>query len=71
MTPYSLRDGYRRFDESPAARLLPYTQNKGTQTSMPCVGFEPTIPVFEWAETVHALVRARGHCDRERNQCEF
>jgi hypothetical protein len=22
------------------------------------VGFEPTIPVFEWAKTVHALDRA-------------
>jgi hypothetical protein len=34
------------------------TQNKRTQTSMPEVGFEPTIPVFEWAYTVHALDRA-------------
>jgi hypothetical protein len=25
---------------------------------MPPVGFEPTIPVFEWAKTVHALDRA-------------
>jgi hypothetical protein len=33
-------------------------QNKRTQTSMPRVGFEPTIPVFEWAMTVLALVRA-------------
>jgi hypothetical protein len=24
---------------------------------MPWVGFEPTIPVFEWAKTVHALDR--------------
>jgi hypothetical protein len=31
------------------------TQNKRTQTSMPRVGFEPTIPVFERAKTVHAL----------------
>jgi hypothetical protein len=22
---------------------------------MPWVGFEPTIPVFEWAKTVHAI----------------
>jgi hypothetical protein len=31
------------------------------------VGFEPTIPVFERAATVHALDRATtviGHCDR-------
>jgi hypothetical protein len=34
------------------------TQNKRTQTSMPRVGFEPTIPVFERAKTVHALDRA-------------
>jgi hypothetical protein len=32
-----------------------YTQNKRTQTSMPRVGFEPTIPVFERAMTVQAL----------------
>jgi hypothetical protein len=25
---------------------------------MPQVGFEPTIPVFEWAKTVRALDRA-------------
>jgi hypothetical protein len=30
-------------------------QNKRTQTSIPLVGFEPTIPVFERAKTVHAL----------------
>jgi hypothetical protein len=33
-------------------------QNKRTQTSTPQVGLEPTIPVFEWAKTVHALDRA-------------
>jgi hypothetical protein len=32
-----------------------YTQNKCEQTFMPRVWFEPTIPVFELAETVHAL----------------
>jgi hypothetical protein len=37
--------------DQPAARPLPthrttQTQNKRTQTSMPRVGFEPTIPVF-------------------------
>jgi hypothetical protein len=30
-------------------------QNKHTQISMSQVGFEPTIPVFERAKTVHAL----------------
>jgi hypothetical protein len=32
-----------------------HKQNKCRQTSMPWVGFEPTIPVFEWAKTFHAL----------------
>jgi hypothetical protein len=47
--------------DMPVARPLPphrttQTQNKHThtQTSMPWVGFEPTIPVFERAKTVHA-----------------
>jgi hypothetical protein len=31
-----------------------YTQNKRTRTSMPRVGFEPTIPVFEEAKAVNA-----------------
>jgi hypothetical protein len=31
------------------------TQNKRLQTSMPRVGFEPTIPVFDRVKTVHAL----------------
>jgi hypothetical protein len=31
------------------------TQNECTQISAPRVGFEPTIPVFERSETVHAL----------------
>jgi hypothetical protein len=34
------------------------TQNKRTQTSMPRVEFESTIPVFERAKTVDALVSA-------------
>jgi hypothetical protein len=46
--------------DQPVARLLPkhrtsQTQNKRTQSSMPLVGFEPTIPASEWAKTVHAL----------------
>jgi hypothetical protein len=49
--------------EQPVAVSLPahrtaQTQNKLTQTSMPHVGFEPTIPVFERVKTVHALDRA-------------
>jgi hypothetical protein len=34
------------------------TQNKRTQTSMPQVGFEPMIPVFDRAKIVHVLDRA-------------
>jgi hypothetical protein len=30
------------------------TQNKRKKTPMPQAGFEPTIPVFERAKTVHA-----------------
>jgi hypothetical protein len=49
--------------DQPVAKALPthrttQTQNKGTQTFMPRVGFEPTIPVFERVKTVHALDRA-------------
>jgi hypothetical protein len=45
--------------DQPVARPLPthrvtQTKNKCTQTSMPRVRFEPTIPVFERAKTVHA-----------------
>jgi hypothetical protein len=31
------------------------TRNKRTQIAMPQVGFEPTIPVFGRAKTIHAL----------------
>jgi hypothetical protein len=46
-------------EDQPVARLLPahrttQTQNIRTQTSLPQVGFEPTIPVFERAKRVHA-----------------
>jgi hypothetical protein len=51
----------------PVARPLPthrttQTQNKGTQTSMPWVGFEPMISVFERAKTVHAAT-VIGSCN--------
>jgi hypothetical protein len=46
-------------DGGPVSRkAATYTHDKRTQTSMPRVGFEPTIPSFERAETVHALDRA-------------
>jgi hypothetical protein len=32
-----------------------HKQNEGTQTSTPQMGFEPTIPVFERAKTIHAV----------------
>jgi hypothetical protein len=49
--------------DQPVARPLhtlgtTQTQNKRTQTSMPWVGFEPTILVFERTKKVHALDRA-------------
>jgi hypothetical protein len=52
-----------RTGNKPVARQLPthrttQAQNKRAQTSMPQVGFEPMIPVFERAKTVHALDRA-------------
>jgi hypothetical protein len=40
------------------SRYLTQTYYKHTQTSMPRVRFEPTIPGFERAKTVHALDRA-------------
>jgi hypothetical protein len=48
--------------DQPVARPLPthteHKQNKRTQTSMPRVGFEPTIPGFELAKIFHASYRA-------------
>jgi hypothetical protein len=46
--------------DQPVARPLPanrttQTQNKRAHTSMPQVGFGPTIPVFEQATIVHTL----------------
>jgi hypothetical protein len=45
--------------DHPAARLLlthrtTQTQNELTQTTIPRVGLEPTIPLFERAKRVHA-----------------
>jgi hypothetical protein len=49
--------------DQPVARPLPTQDNANTeemhtQTSMPWVRFEPTIPAFERAKTVHVLDRA-------------
>jgi hypothetical protein len=60
------RDGRTSWtSDQPVARSLPkhrttQTQNKHIhkhQTSIPCVGFEVTIPVSEWVKTVHDLDR--------------
>jgi hypothetical protein len=51
------------------ARRTAQMQNKLTQTSMPQVEFEPTIPLFEQPKSVHALDRAAtviGH----GNECD-
>jgi hypothetical protein len=51
----------RRISPSQAATFTNRTTqayNKRTQTYMPRVGFESTIPVFERAKTVHVLDRA-------------
>jgi hypothetical protein len=52
-----------RTGDQPVARPLlihrtTQRQNKPTQTFIPRMGFEPTIPAFELAKTVHALDRA-------------
>jgi hypothetical protein len=52
-----------RTGDQPVTRPLPtyrttQTQNKRPQTSMSRVEFEPTIPVFQRAKTVHGLDRA-------------
>jgi hypothetical protein len=51
-----------------------HKQNKRTHTSMPRVGFEPTIPVFERAKTVHALDREAtvfGFCRNYVSNCSY
>jgi hypothetical protein len=45
------------------------TKNKRRQTSIPCVGFEPTIPVFERSRTFHALDRAATVIGILKNTC--
>jgi hypothetical protein len=43
--------------DRPVARPLPRHRTTQTQTSMPRVGFEPKILVYERAKTIHALAR--------------
>jgi hypothetical protein len=60
--------------DQPVARPLPtlktaQPQNKPTQTSMPRVVFESTIPAYERAKTVHALdLAATGTGGNEINR---
>jgi hypothetical protein len=54
---YSQSVGFLGWGISPHRKVVTSTQNKFTQTSMLRVGFEPTIPMFEREETVHALDR--------------
>jgi hypothetical protein len=51
----SLDGGLGRRMAATCTHRTAQTQNKRTEISMPQVGFEPTIPVFERAKTVHAL----------------
>jgi hypothetical protein len=55
MTPWT---GYQPVARPRPTHRTAQTQNNRTQTSMPQVGFEPTIPAFERVKTVHALDRA-------------
>jgi FAD synthase len=48
----------RRVINPSQSRYLTQTQNKHRNTSMPRVGFKPTIPAFERVKTVHVLDRA-------------
>jgi hypothetical protein len=57
------------------ARPLPtpeqHSQNKRTQTSMPRVGFEPTMPVFERAKTARPLWSASFNLTNWNLQTQF
>jgi hypothetical protein len=58
--PYTVCRTPRRGNQ-PVAKPLPThrttkTQKKRTQTFIPRVGFEPTIPAFKQVQTVHATV---------------
>jgi hypothetical protein len=60
LTFYTVGRTPPRTGDQSFARALPrhrttQTQNKCTQTYMPQLGFEPTIPVFQRTKTVHTL----------------
>jgi hypothetical protein len=48
-------DKTRWTGDQPVSRPLLTHRTTRTQTCMPRIGFQPTIPVFERAKTVHAL----------------
>jgi hypothetical protein len=55
----SIHSRYNSLDGGSARRkAATNTQNKRTHTTIPWMGFEPTIPAFERAKTVRALDRA-------------
>jgi hypothetical protein len=51
-------DGDQPIARPPLTHRRTETQNKRTQTSIPLVAFDPTIPVFEGAKIVYDLDRA-------------
>jgi hypothetical protein len=55
---YDSLDGGSDLSQGRYLHMTTRKQNKHTQTSMPHVGFEPTIPAYERALTFHALDRA-------------
>jgi hypothetical protein len=62
--------------DRPVARPLPthrtaQTQNKGTETSMPLVGFESKIPLFKLANSVHATVIGISYLHRDKYQITY
>jgi hypothetical protein len=54
---YDSLEGDKSVARPEPAHRTAQTQNKRKEASMPQVGFEPTIPLFERAKTVHALDR--------------
>jgi hypothetical protein len=62
LKPYTVDRTPRMRDQPVSRPLLTHRttqrKDKSTQTFMPRVGFEPTIPVFEQAKTVHVLDRS-------------
>jgi hypothetical protein len=72
---YSRQDSFLGRGISPPQGLYLHTgkhkQNNRTQTSMPPVGFEPTIPVFARAKTVSSLDRVASVIGQEKLHLVF